>query len=183
MIKCKTCGAEIAKSAKRCPNCGAKVKKPWKWLILIGVIALIIAVSALSKPTVPEKTEFTVGETATFRDVSITLVSVDYHNGDEWNRPQDGKMFMVCEFEVSNDSDRDVVVSTWGDFNAYCDGYSMNDDLFATRTGENTLDGQLTKGTKIHGYIGYQVPTNFSEAKIEWLEFGKDYKMTFTINH
>ena len=27
MVKCKTCGAEIAKSAKTCPKCGAKQKK------------------------------------------------------------------------------------------------------------------------------------------------------------
>ena len=27
MIKCKTCGAEIDKSVKICPNCGAKKKK------------------------------------------------------------------------------------------------------------------------------------------------------------
>ncbi|NOW20903.1 rubrerythrin [Clostridium saccharobutylicum] len=27
MIKCKTCGADIASSAKTCPSCGAKNKK------------------------------------------------------------------------------------------------------------------------------------------------------------
>ena len=36
MKKCDTCGAEIAESAKRCPACGAKNKKPiykrvWFW--------------------------------------------------------------------------------------------------------------------------------------------------------
>ena len=29
MIKCKTCGADIASSAKSCPGCGAKNKKPF----------------------------------------------------------------------------------------------------------------------------------------------------------
>ena len=31
--KCETCGQEIAKSCKVCPNCGAKNKKPFykKW--------------------------------------------------------------------------------------------------------------------------------------------------------
>ena len=28
LISCKACGQEIAKSAKRCPKCGAKNKKP-----------------------------------------------------------------------------------------------------------------------------------------------------------
>lgn len=38
---CKTCGKEIAKSAKVCPNCGAKKKSPIKYVIL-AVIALVI---------------------------------------------------------------------------------------------------------------------------------------------
>lgn len=47
MIVCKVCGSDMAKSAKACPHCGAKNKKPfykkwWFWLIVaffvIGVI-------------------------------------------------------------------------------------------------------------------------------------------------
>ena len=47
MKKCDTCGAEIAESAKRCPACGAKNKKPiykrvWFWgcvvLVVLGVV-------------------------------------------------------------------------------------------------------------------------------------------------
>lgn len=43
VIKCKTCGSEIASSAKTCPSCGAKNKKAfytkwWFWAIAIFVI-------------------------------------------------------------------------------------------------------------------------------------------------
>lgn len=43
MIKCKTCGADIAANAKTCPSCGAKNKKPfytkwWFWVIVALVI-------------------------------------------------------------------------------------------------------------------------------------------------
>ncbi len=42
MKNCSTCNAEIASSAKTCPNCGAKNKKPiykrW-WFILIVVLS------------------------------------------------------------------------------------------------------------------------------------------------
>ena len=45
MTVCKTCGKEMAKSAKACPSCGAKNKKPlfkrwWFWLLLILVIGV-----------------------------------------------------------------------------------------------------------------------------------------------
>lgn len=46
MTTCKTCGAEIAKSAKSCPHCGAKNKKPifkrwWFWVVVIVFLATI----------------------------------------------------------------------------------------------------------------------------------------------
>lgn len=49
LIKCKTCGADIAKSANRCPNCGAKVKNTARTLtgilfLILGIILIIAAV-------------------------------------------------------------------------------------------------------------------------------------------
>lgn len=44
MTICKACGAEIAKSAKTCPNCGAKNKKPiYKrpWFIVLAIIVIL----------------------------------------------------------------------------------------------------------------------------------------------
>lgn len=46
MVTCKSCGNEIASSAKACPNCGAKNKKPifkkwWFWVLVVIVIAII----------------------------------------------------------------------------------------------------------------------------------------------
>lgn len=48
MISCKSCGKEIAASAKACPECGAKNKKPiykkwWIWAIIAVVAIAIIA--------------------------------------------------------------------------------------------------------------------------------------------
>lgn len=49
MIICKYCGAEIAKSAKTCPNCGAKNKKPiYKrvWFIILVLIVVFGIIGA-----------------------------------------------------------------------------------------------------------------------------------------
>ncbi|MCQ2488878.1 MAG: zinc ribbon domain-containing protein, partial [Clostridia bacterium] len=59
MIACKSCGASIAKSAKACPSCGAKNKKPiYKraWFIIlmaIVVIAIIASIAGGSDDTNP----------------------------------------------------------------------------------------------------------------------------------
>lgn len=47
LIPCKTCGAEIAKSAKSCPHCGAKNKKPffkklWFWVMVIILLCILV---------------------------------------------------------------------------------------------------------------------------------------------
>ena len=46
IIKCKTCGSDIASNAKSCPSCGAKNKKPfytkvWFWVLAIIIIGAI----------------------------------------------------------------------------------------------------------------------------------------------
>lgn len=47
IIKCKSCGADIASSAKHCPSCGAKNKKPiykriWFWILMVILLIAII---------------------------------------------------------------------------------------------------------------------------------------------
>lgn len=52
MTTCKTCGKEMAKNAKVCPNCGAKNKKPIftrPWFIAIIVVIIIIAIASGGK--------------------------------------------------------------------------------------------------------------------------------------
>lgn len=51
LTNCKVCGAEMAASAKVCPSCGAKNKKPvfrrwWFWALIVVVIIGIIAGSS-----------------------------------------------------------------------------------------------------------------------------------------
>lgn len=50
MIKCKSCDTEIASSAKSCPKCGAKNKKPiylrW-WFILVVIFIVIGALGSI----------------------------------------------------------------------------------------------------------------------------------------
>lgn len=69
MTNCASCGAEIASSARACPQCGAKVKRPitkkwWFWVLAAVVVIAIIGSAAggsndkpqTEKPT-PSQTE------------------------------------------------------------------------------------------------------------------------------
>ena len=44
LVTCKDCGAQISKSAKVCPQCGAK-RKPSGWRVFWGTILLFVGIS------------------------------------------------------------------------------------------------------------------------------------------
>lgn len=54
LTTCKTCGKEIAKNAKVCPNCGAKIKAPIykKWWFYVIILIVIGTVSSSPSDTV-----------------------------------------------------------------------------------------------------------------------------------
>lgn len=50
IMKCSVCNEEIAASAKICPKCGAKNKKPfykkwWVWAIVVVIVAIVASSS------------------------------------------------------------------------------------------------------------------------------------------
>ncbi len=191
LVNCKSCGAEIAKDAKSCPNCGAKNKKGHP--IVIGILiflVLVIIVSAMGGEEEPKPVEkpgesqvgtssgsnkddknvFSVGEYAELRGVKVSLVSVTKSMGSDFNTPTDGNVFVLCEFEIINDSEAEVSVSSMLSFDAYCDDYACSLSLSALleKGNKNQLDGTVAPGKKINGVIGYEVPVDWENIEIHF---------------
>ena len=146
LTNCKACGAQVAKTAKTCPHCGAKVRKGHPVLIcVLIVIALFVIIGAAggsnepkkvetpaqsqntniistkvpeqttvkapeqtTAPKKDEKTVFLVGETAELKNVQVTLKSVTESTGSAYNKPADGNVFVLCEFDIANNSDSEI---------------------------------------------------------------------------
>lgn len=55
LVKCHECNAEISDTAKACPQCGAKLKKPSGCAakVAIGLVLLIVVSSAVTKCNAP----------------------------------------------------------------------------------------------------------------------------------
>lgn len=191
LVNCKSCGAEIAKDAKSCPNCGAKNKKGHP--VVIGILiflVLVIIVSAMGGGEEPKPVEkpgesqvgtssgsnkddknvFSVGEYAELRGVKVSLVSVTKSMGSDFNTPTDGNVFVLCEFEIINDSEAEVSVSSMLSFDAYCDDYACSLSLSALleKGNKNQLDGTVAPGKKINGVIGYEVPVDWENIEIHF---------------
>ena len=197
MIHCKVCGQEIAKGAKVCPHCGAKNKKMHPVLIGIIVFFFICIIASSGDSEEPkkvdntgkgkvetsvdnkedakdegkkEKNAFYVGETAELKGICVTLVDVTESTGSQFNTPTDGNVFVLCEFEISNDSNKDITVSSMLSFEAYCDDYTCSSSLTALmeKGNKNQLDGTVAAGKKFNGVIGYEVPADWQQLEIHY---------------
>ena len=205
LIKCKSCGADIAKSAKTCPHCGAKNKKNTALgiiLVIVGVLLFSAAFgggedkpqknengsksteNSITETTVTKDEEFTVGDAVVMNDITVTLVNVSENNGGNYMTPSEGKVFVVCEFEIENNSSKDIAVSSIMSFEAYLDDYTTNMNLSAMlSTNQAQLDGTIAVGKKMKGVIGYEADPDWSTLEIRFTpDFwaGKDIIFTAT---
>ena len=73
-------------------------------------------------------------------------------------------------FEISNNSEKDITMSSITCFEAYCDDMSMNEDILGLQAPEakkyNQLDGSIAAGKKMLGAIVYQVSNDWKEIEI-----------------
>ncbi len=131
-----------------------------------------------------EKTSYSVGETAEQNNIKVTLVSVTESSGSQYLTPNDGNVFLVCEFEIENNSSSDIAISSIVSFEAYCDDYSITQDLVGLQVdeakGKSQLDGSVAAGKKMNGVIAYQVPSNWNELEINFTpDFWSSKDITF----
>jgi len=205
LFHCKACGAEVAKNAAVCPNCGAKLKSKHTLLwILLGLLAviLIIAIAGSSKDDSPKKidevdsgtkateqieqTTFKVGDKVDLNGTVATLIGVTESNGGTFIHPDDGNVYLVCEFEIENHTDREISISSLLDFKAYCDDYACNVSIGATMDiqSKESIDGTIAPGKKLNGVIGYEVPSDWKELEIHFTpDFWSSKKIVFIAEH
>lgn len=57
MVNCKACGQQIAKSAKTCPHCGAKHKKPVGCLLIVIIVLIFVFIGSAGSENTHTATE------------------------------------------------------------------------------------------------------------------------------
>lgn len=85
-----------------------------------GMIAAIITITLLLGVTgcteedmpgsgehsekVEKKKEFLQNETVTYKEVEYTITNVERSNGSEWDKPADGKEYVIVRIKIENKS-------------------------------------------------------------------------------
>lgn len=198
---CKHCKTEIPYGAKVCPQCRKKQGGALKWVIIALVVICIIGAAAGRKDDNPTKvgdnnpsstdnnsnesqknsiessseeekeTVFRKGEITELNGVQVTLTDYKESAGSEYNKPTDGNVFLMVEFEISNNTEKEMTVSSAMSFDAYADDYALNFSFSALMEKDgNQLDGTIAAGKKLKGWIGWEVPQDYKNVEIHFTD-------------
>lgn len=173
-----------------------------KWITLVTVLMIVCLFSASASATginemfggltslfsAEEKT-YGVGEVAETDGISIELINVLQSKGNDLFGyiPTEGNEYLIFELTFDNQSEEELYLSTIMCFKCWCDDTLYNISLdaqgVALFAGKYQLDGVVKPGEKLSGIVGYEVPNNWEEVK---LEFSKDIilgeKITFAVS-
>ena len=107
-----------------------------------------------------EKDIFGIGETAEMNDVQVTMVNYTQSSGSEYNKPADGNEFVLVEFEIANNSDSEINISSMASFEAYADDYALNYSVSAL----------LEKNDQNHESLHRDVLLHYLLYKQKWIQ-------------
>lgn len=143
-------------------------------LLILGVIAgdpepQKVGETGTTAIVQPMNNKFSVGDKVELGGIVVTLVNVSESTGGNYMTPEAGKVFIICEFTIENNSASDIAVSSLMCFEAYIDDYSTMMDLSATVSSNKTqLDGTVAAGKKMNGIIGYSADKGWQELEIRF---------------
>jgi len=130
-----------------------------------------------------EKTEFKVGETATFDDKSITVTDVqrNYDTGNQFAQPESGKEFVIVTVNIVNNSDSNLDYNTFEFKMQDSNGVQQNEAFTALSEGKLN-SGSLAKGGKVTGKLAYEVPKGDAGLKLLYQNFSFFDNKAITFN-
>lgn len=142
------------------------------------------ASSARNSGTPAEGAALNMSQTGS-NGVTITALGIRESSGStSWNKAPDGKVYVLVNFEVENNTGDDYYVNTLFCFTAYQDGKeldSMDFGVFAEQQGE--LAKELENGQKAVGELGWPVDKDWQELEIRFTPqlFGRE-TLTFVLH-
>lgn len=111
-------------------------------------------------------TRTTVGNEVVVRNIAITLTKVRISTGNGYSTPASGNVFVSCEFEIANNSDKTILISSLTSFEAFCDEFKLNIGLGSVLNNTKQLDGTLESGRKMRGELCFEVPEDWKELEV-----------------
>lgn len=117
------------------------------------------------------ETIFKKGEIAELNGVQVTLTDYKESTGSEYNTPSEGNVFLMAEFEITNNTSEVLAISSMLSFEAYADDYKLDYSFSALMEKEgNQLDGEIAAGKKMKGWIGWELPQDYQNVEVHFTD-------------
>lgn len=112
------------------------------------------------------KTIFNINETAVFEDVHYTVTNVEYSKGDDWDKPSEGKQYVIVTIKIDNKSDSKITynVFDWAMLNSQ--GQEDEESFTTIDSDTNLSSGDLVSGGTKTGTIVFEEDINETSLKL-----------------
>lgn len=149
--------------------------------VIVAIVMIAVASSAINELVKSDgantntsqgdqaevKSEYAIGETATFDGKTITVTNVqrNFDTGNQFAQPETGKEFVVVTVDIANSSDSTL------DYNAFefkmqdSNGVQQTESIMALSEGKLN-SGSLAKGGTVTGKLAYEVPQGDTGLKL-----------------
>lgn len=140
--------------------------------------------SATEQIFIPVPRYCSIGDTVTLNGVKVTLVNAfKVKPNNQFDLPTRGNILLAVLFNITNDTEEDIVISSVSSFEAYFDGHECHSDLnvLIAAAGDNQIDGTVAPGKTVSGIIGYEIPNDWQEFEIHYQPKPLGDNIIFTI--
>lgn len=128
------------------------------------------------------KKEFTMDETVIFEKVEYTVTNVEHSQGSEWDKPNDGKEYVIVHLKIENKSDKKVSYNAY-DWKMQNSQGQEDDEAFTTINSSTSLNsGDLLSGGVKEGTIVFEQPIGDTELKLNYYANMFDDNYSFQIS-
>ncbi|MCL2023772.1 MAG: DUF5067 domain-containing protein [Oscillospiraceae bacterium] len=176
--KCKSCGADIAKSAKACPSCGAKKKKIPFLLIGIAVVIALVAygISNANKAEEERQKVFDVGEVAKVGNYEVTVKSARF--SVDWGKDK----VIILEYDFKNNGETNAAFWTTISAKVFQDALELESTVLVDDKDVNFDDKtrEVQPGKNLTIKVAY-IALDDSDLEIildEWITLNDKKKVT-----
>ena len=119
-----------------------------------------------------DEAAYGVNEPAETEGITVTLTNVMESKGGSEYKPEEGNVFVICEFKIENNSNEDLMISSMMCFSASFDDKTYPESIealgVAMFSGKYQLDTLVEVGKKVNGVVGYEVPEAWEEMQIRF---------------
>ena len=122
---------------------------------------------ASQAPSASKDETFNLNETAVFKTLKFTATEIKESDGETYNTPESGKVFVGIKFTIENISNEDQIISSLLLFDAYADDVKCTESFTAAMAfNSEMLDGTIAPGKKLIGWYAMEVPENWSKIEL-----------------